>query len=80
MTAGPMSIATIIAALFAFGLPWLTHFADGGVSLIALFLWAAFLVTTLFYWRIWWLLLTIPFALFWPVTIIVTAGNLKLGF
>ena len=80
MNARSMFFATIVTALFAFGLPWFTHFADGGVSLIALFLWAAFLITTLFYWRLWWLLVTIPFALFWPVMILATAGNLRLGF
>jgi hypothetical protein len=80
MSARALAIATIVTAVIALVLPWLTHFADGGASLLALLLWAGFLVTTIATYRVWWLLLTAPVALFWPVVVLLVADDLILSF
>jgi hypothetical protein len=80
MSARSLCGATTVAAIIALVLPWLTHFADGGASLLAILLWAGFLATSIATYRIWWLLLTIPVALFWPITVLLAADHLKLSF
>ncbi len=61
-------ILSLVLAAAAFGLPWVTHFADGGVSIALHLLWAALVSATL--WthgrRGLWLLSGAPLALFWP--------------
>lgn len=61
-------ILSLVLAAAAFGLPWVTHFADGGVSVALHLLWLALVVATLWTHRRrgLWLLLGAPLALFWP--------------
>ncbi|HUO89317.1 MAG TPA: hypothetical protein VMU08_09095 [Rhizomicrobium sp.] len=75
-------VASLALALLAWGVPWLTHFADRGLSLLLLALWLASVVGGLirFRWRGLWLLLGAPLALFWVVTIALVAGDLRIGF
>jgi len=80
----PLAIGTTLCALAALALPSVTHFADGGLSLALVFVWAVLLVYALVRHRprAWWLLLTAPIALFWPAVIAATiaSGNLRLSF
>jgi hypothetical protein len=76
-------ISSIVAAL-AFGIPWLTHFADQGISFTLLLLWIGLVVAGLMRYRLrgLWLLTGAPLALFWPVAllIVILRGDLYLGF
>jgi hypothetical protein len=40
-------ILSLVLAAAAFGLPWLTHFADGGVSIALHIFWIALCIATL---------------------------------
>ena len=77
-------VASLALAACAFGLPWLTHFADQGISIIAHLAWIGLLIEAFlrFRSRALWLLLGAPLALFWPVSlaIILLRGDLYLGF
>jgi hypothetical protein len=75
-------IGSLALAVLAWALPWLTHFADGGISILLLVLWMASIVAGLvrFRWRGLWLLLGAPFALFWFFAIFLVADDLKLSF
>ena len=77
-------VASFALAALAFGLPWLTHFADGGASVILLLAWIGLAIETFlrFGRRALWLLLGAPLALFWPVSlaIVVLRGDLYIGF
>jgi hypothetical protein len=66
----------------AFGLPWATHFADGGVSILALVLWLGSVIVGFvrFHWHGLWFLLGAPLALFWPAAIVQWAGDAHFGF
>ena len=61
-------ILSLVLAAASFGLPWVTHFADGGVSIALHLLWIALTAATL--WthgrRGLWLLAGAPLALYWP--------------
>jgi hypothetical protein len=80
----PVAIATVLAAAGAFLPPSVTHFADHGLSFALIITWFALLVFGLIRYRpaAWWLLLTMPIALFWPaiVVAVVASGDLYLGF
>jgi hypothetical protein len=71
MIRGRLIVSLVLAAL-AFGLPWVTHFADGGLSIGLHLAWLVFVAATL--WthgrRGLWLLLGAPLALFWPGTLV----------
>lgn len=60
--------ASFALAAAAFGLPWLTHFADNGLSILLVLAWIAVAAGAL--WtrgrRGAWCLLGAPFALYWP--------------
>ena len=77
-------IASFVLAALAFGVPWLTHFADGGLSLLLHLAWTGLVLETLFRFlgRGLWILLAAPLALFWPISlaIVVLRGDLYLGF
>ncbi len=79
--AGWLTLSLALAAL-AFGLPWLTHFADGGLSILLPVLWLASVVAAIarLGWRGLWLLAGTPLILFWPVTIAMWASDPHLGF
>ena len=66
-------LPSLAVAAFAFGLPWLTHFADRGLSLLFHLAWFGLLVAALIRtgWRGLWLLLGAPLVLFWPVVLLV---------
>jgi hypothetical protein len=75
-------IGSLVVAVLAWALPWLTHFADGGISILLLVLWFASIVAGLirFRRRGLWLLLGAPAALFWVFAIFLVADDLKLSF
>jgi hypothetical protein len=76
-------LVSLAVAACAFGFPWLTHFADSGVSLVLHLVWIALLVRGLvqFGWRGSWFLLGAPLALFWPAAVAVWAlSDPLLGF
>lgn len=66
-------LPSLAVAVLAFGLPWFTHFADRGLSLLLHLAWLGLLVAALIRtgWRGLWLLLGAPLALFWPVVLLV---------
>lgn len=68
---------SLAAALLAFAVPWLTHFADRGLSVIFVLLWIGLLITAVVKhrWRGLWLLLGAPLALFWPAVLIIWASE-----
>jgi hypothetical protein len=77
-------IASLLLAAVAFGLPWLTHFADQGLSFLMLLAWLAVTGAALVRDRRRGLaaLIGVPFALFWPAAVVYLAasGNLNLSF
>jgi hypothetical protein len=77
-------VASFVLAALAFGVPWLTHFADGGLSFLSHLAWIGLALETLvrFRGRGLWVLLGAPLAMFWPVSlaIIMLRGDLYLGF
>lgn len=79
-----VAIATTLAAAGALLLPSVTHFADHGLSFALIVTWFALLVFGLIRHRpaAWWLLPTVPIALFWPAIVVaaIAGGNLYLGF
>jgi hypothetical protein len=79
-----LAIASLLLAALAFGLPWLTHFADQGLSFLLLLVWLIVTVTALVRDRRRGLaaLVGVPFALFWPAAVayLVASGNLNLSF
>lgn len=78
-----LAISSVVAAL-AFGIPWLTHFADRGISFALLLVWIGLVIAGLIRYRLrgLWLLSGAPLALFWPVALLVVIlrGDLYLGF
>jgi hypothetical protein len=66
-------LPSLAVAALAFGLPWLTHFADRGLSLLLHLAWFGLLVAALIRTgrRGLWLLLGAPLVLFWPVVLLV---------
>ena len=75
-------IASLVLAALACGLPFLTHFADGGLSILLFVLWLISLVIGFarFGWRGVWFLLGAPLGLFWVVTLILVAPDIPLSF
>jgi hypothetical protein len=76
--------ATSLTALGAFTLPWFTHFADGGLSILLLVVWFACIVFGFWNYRARaaWLLLSAPLALYWPVVLAlwVSSDDVHFGF
>ena len=77
-------VVSLALAALAFGLPWLTHFADRGLSIAVHLSWIGLAIETLVRHgsRGAWLLLAAPLALFWPVSLAIVAlsGDLHFGF
>ena len=77
-------IVSFILAGIAFLLPWITHFADQGLSFLAHAGWAVVSVSALVSQgkRALLVLLGAPFALFWPATLVwvIASGGLRLSF
>ena len=75
-------LASLVLAVLAFGLPWLTHFADGGLSIVLPLLWLASVVAGIAQLgrRGLWLLAGAPLVLFWPAAIVIWAQDASLGF
>jgi hypothetical protein len=73
MRSAPLLLPSLAVAALAFGLPWLAHFADRGLSLLFHLAWLGFLIAALVHSgrRGLWLLLGAPLALFWPVVLLV---------
>jgi hypothetical protein len=77
-------IASLGLAAVAFALPWVTHFADGGISFLAHAAWAV--IATLAFVKhgrhALLALIGVPFALFWPGVLVwvVATGSLRLSF
>ena len=74
---------SLFVALLAFALPWLTHFADRGISVALILLWIGLVIAAVVKhgWRGLWLLLGVPLALFWPAVVIIWAsGPMTIGF
>ncbi len=71
-------------AAIAFLLPWVTHFADQGLSFLALAGWIVVSVWALASHgkRALFVLLGAPFALFWPAVLVwtIASGGLRLSF
>lgn len=65
-------ILSLVLAAAAFGFPWITHFADAGLSITLVLLWLTLVAATL--WthgkRGLWLLVGAPLALFWPALLV----------
>ena len=84
LSSSGLSLGALSLGAIAFLLPWLTHFADGGLSFLAHFGWLALAIAALVHGgRGWlWLLLSTALALFWPATLIgvVLFGDLRLSF
>ena len=66
-------LVSLAAALAAFALPWLTHFADYGVSVLLHLIWIVLLIRgfVTFGWRGAWFLFGAPLALFWPAALVI---------
>jgi hypothetical protein len=79
-----LAITSLVLAVLAFGLPWLTHFADQGLTFLVLLAWLIVTVIALVRDRRRGLaaLAGVPFAVFWPAAVIYLAatGNLNLSF
>jgi hypothetical protein len=79
-----LAVVSLPLAAVAFGLPWLTHFADQGLSFVALLAWLGVTIAALVRdWRRGLLAVVgVPFALFWPAAVIylVASGELNLSF
>ena len=79
-----MIIVSFILAGGAFLLPWITHFADQGLSFLALAGWVVVSVLALARHgkRALLVLLGAPFALFWPIALVwvIASGGLRLSF
>ena len=77
-------VVSSVVALLAFAIPWLTHFADRGISFALLLVWIGLVVAGLIRHRLRgvWLLAGAPLALFWPVALlmVILRGDLYLGF
>jgi len=79
-----LTTASFILAGSAFLLPWITHFADQGLSFLAHICWVVVSVLALVSQgkRALPVLLGAPFALFWPVVLVwvIASGGLRLSF
>ena len=77
-------IVSFALAGVAFFLPWVTHFADQGLSFLAHAAWIAVSVSALVSHkkRALPVLLGAPFALFWPIVLVwtIASGGLRLSF
>ena len=77
-------ILSLVVAALAFGVPWLTHFADYGLSTALIVIWFSLLIAGIAKYRKrgLWLLTTAPLALFWPVVLVIWASSsdIHLGF
>ena len=80
----PLVPASLALAFVAFGLPWLTHFADRGLSVLAILGWLVVSIAAFVRERSRALpvLAGVPFALFWPAAILYWAmsGDIVLSF
>lgn len=80
----PLVLGSLALAFVAFGIPWLTHFADGGLSVLALLCWLAVSIIAFVREkrRALAVLAGVPFALFWPAAILYWAmsGDIVLSF
>jgi hypothetical protein len=77
-------IVSFVLAGIAFLLPWITHFADQGLSFLTHIGWVVVAVLALARHgkRALLILLGVPFALFWPIALVwvIASGGLRLGF
>ena len=77
-------VVSLVLAAIAFLLPWVTHFADQGLSFFALAGWIVVSVWALASYRKRALLVLLgtPFALFWPAVLVwtIASGGLRLSF
>lgn len=76
-------IASLVVAAIAFGLPWITHFADHGLSAVMLLGWIGLLIGALIKYRArgLWLLLGAPLALYWPAVLMLwLTSDTTMGF
>ena len=66
-------LVSLAAAACAFALPWLTHFAYYGLSVLLHLIWVALLIRgfVVFGRRGAWFLLGVPLALFWPAALVI---------
>jgi hypothetical protein len=77
-------IVSFILAGIAFLVPWVTHFADQGLSVLAHLAWVGVAVIALVRHgrRALLVLLGAPFALFWPIVLVwvIASDGLRLSF
>jgi len=80
----PLTITSFVLAGIAFLLPWVTHFADQGLSFLAHACWLGVSIFALATdgRRALWVLIGAPFALFWPIGLVfvIASGGLRLSF
>ncbi len=81
MIRGRLVLSLVLAAA-AFGLPWVTHFADGGLSIALHLFWIALAIAALVTQgrQGLWLLVGAPLALYWPGLLIwwMAFGSLRM--
>jgi hypothetical protein len=75
-------IESLVLAGVAAGLPAITHFADGGLSILLVLLWLVSIVAAVmrFGRRGLWLLAGAPLALFWVFAAVLWTGDAHFGF
>lgn len=77
-------ILSLIVAVLAFVIPWITHFADAGFSVAIVLIWCGLLAVSVARHgrRGLFVLSGAPLALFWPAALIVVlaSGDLRIDF